>query len=272
MSADRETNHDMTNTDIAVLLADAADEVEIGIAPYQSVIRGGRRRRARRWAVVAATALVLTGSAGTLAIAGMPGGDRDRGAVAASPTPTTEPRNVVAPQRTMLATGYDQGKDWQITIDVWEAPRDTTEAQLQVNAMTEYEEFPTGLRQDSELVGKSMYFVHRVIGDGDPELIMEGEFTKADTKSGTDIEFGAIRLGTDSSDAHRLVVGQVAPTVQHVTCTWDDGTKTDLRRVPKGYDVNTDDEVIRPADGSPDNWFVCVAPAGTANKGAEVTK
>ena len=37
MSADRETNHgmtshDMTHTDIALLLADAADEVEIGRA------------------------------------------------------------------------------------------------------------------------------------------------------------------------------------------------------------------------------------------------
>ncbi|MFB7508308.1 hypothetical protein ACFC0P_33555, partial [Streptomyces broussonetiae] len=60
MSADRD-NHgtaEMTQTDIALLLADAADEVEIGIAPVQAVIRGGRRRRARRWAVAAATALV----------------------------------------------------------------------------------------------------------------------------------------------------------------------------------------------------------------------
>ncbi len=33
MSADRETNTTMTDRDIALLLADAADEVEIGIAP-----------------------------------------------------------------------------------------------------------------------------------------------------------------------------------------------------------------------------------------------
>ncbi|CAM5602706.1 hypothetical protein SGLAM104S_07066 [Streptomyces glaucescens] len=51
MGANRETEHDMSHTDIAFLLAEAADEVEIGIAPYQSVLRGGRRRRARRWAV-----------------------------------------------------------------------------------------------------------------------------------------------------------------------------------------------------------------------------
>ncbi|MEV0476818.1 hypothetical protein AB0I50_44310 [Streptomyces prunicolor] len=61
MSADRETNQTMTDRDIALLLADAADEVEIGIAPYQAVIRGGRRRRARRWALATATALARHG-------------------------------------------------------------------------------------------------------------------------------------------------------------------------------------------------------------------
>lgn len=71
MSANRETDHDMaSDTDIAFLLAEAADEVEIGTAPYQAVLRGGRRRKARRWATAAAAALVIAGSTGTLALAG----------------------------------------------------------------------------------------------------------------------------------------------------------------------------------------------------------
>lgn len=49
MSADRETNHDMTHRDIAFLLADAADEAEIGIAPT------------RRWSAVAAAARPAAG-------------------------------------------------------------------------------------------------------------------------------------------------------------------------------------------------------------------
>ncbi|WP_392968008.1 hypothetical protein [Streptomyces sp. LN245] len=57
MSANRETHHDMaTDADIAFLLARAADEVEIGMAPYQAVVRGGaarhaagRRRRRSPW-------------------------------------------------------------------------------------------------------------------------------------------------------------------------------------------------------------------------------
>ena len=69
MSGDRETNHDMTydeaHADIALLLADAADEVEVGAAPYQAVVRGGRRRKTRRWAVAAVAAAVIAGSTGT---------------------------------------------------------------------------------------------------------------------------------------------------------------------------------------------------------------
>ncbi|WP_328503400.1 hypothetical protein OG828_34735 [Streptomyces sp. NBC_00457] len=277
MSADRETNHDMTNTDITLLLADAADEVEIGIAPYQAVIRGGRRRRARRWAVVAATALALTGSAGTLAIAGMPGGDRDRGSVVATqpptPTPTpsaTETRSAVVPQETLLAVGTDQGKEWRVAIDVWPAARDKTEAQLQLSAMNE--RYPTGMRQAAELIGKSTYILYRSVGDGDPILSMEAQFTQDDTMSVAGIQSGALPLTNGPDTSQRLVVGQVAPIVQRVTCTWTNGTTTEVHRVPKGYDVNSDDQVIRPVDGMPVNWFVCLAPEGTEYQEVKVTK
>lgn len=60
-SADWETSHNMTQHDIAFLLAEAADEVKIGTAPVQALIRGGRSRKARRWAVVATTTLVAAG-------------------------------------------------------------------------------------------------------------------------------------------------------------------------------------------------------------------
>src|SRR5881409_292052 len=108
MSADRETNHDMTNTDIALLLAEAADGVEIGIAPTQAVIRGGRRRRARRWAVAAGAALAIVGTTGTVALAGLPGGDGHRVAPVATQPPTTLPDAFQAePHRTMLASGTE---------------------------------------------------------------------------------------------------------------------------------------------------------------------
>ncbi|MEV0635981.1 hypothetical protein AB0I77_13590 [Streptomyces sp. NPDC050619] len=271
MSADRE-KHDMTHGDIALLLADATDEVEIGIAPYQAVIRGGRRRRARRWAVAAATALVLAGSSATLAVAGLPGGDGGRAATLATPpAPSAEP-DVLTAQRTLLATGTDQGKEWRVYIDVWAAPGDEAEAAGQLEAMGEYGERPVEADQASELVGQSSYFVRRDAGDGEPAGMMEGAFTKTDTMAGTDIQAGAVPLEPGSEGLNRLVVGQVAKTAQRVTCTWKNGTSTDVHVVPHGYDVNNDELVIRPADGSPVNWFVCLAPKGTEYKSVEVTK
>ncbi|KJS52097.1 hypothetical protein VM98_33505 [Streptomyces rubellomurinus subsp. indigoferus] len=61
-------------------------------------------------------------------------------------------------------------------------------------------------------------------------------------------------------------------TARSVTCTWQDGTKTEVPVVSEAGDYNSDDFVIRPADGSPVNWFVCLAPNGTAYKWVAVTR
>ncbi|MFE5815130.1 hypothetical protein ACFQ6S_17215 [Streptomyces sp. NPDC056479] len=278
MSAHRETNHgmsghDMTHTDIALLLADAADEVEIGIAPYDAVLRGGRRRKARRWAVATATALVLVGSAGTLAVAGMPGGDGSRGSSVATSPPTEPAPDVRTPSRTLLAAGTDGGKEWRVVIDVWEAPRNEREARAEWAAMAEFGRIPTNVGDSSELIGRSSYFVLREEGDAvKDEVMIEDAFTSADSLSGRDIETAAVPLGPGSGGPNRLVVGQVAVTARQVTCAWQDGSTTDVPVVSAAHGVNSDDFVIRPADGSPVNWFVCLAPEGTAYKSAEVTK
>ncbi|RPF33089.1 hypothetical protein [Streptomyces sp. TLI_185] len=274
MSADRETNHDMTNTDIALLLADAADGVEIGIAPTQAVIRGGRRRRARRWAVATAAALAIVGSTGTLALAGLPGdGDGHRGAqVATHPPTTTATPKLDEPQGTMLASGSEDGQDWEVSVDVWAAPRNAEEAQTQLTAMTEYGEFPGEVRKASDLIGKSTYFVERRYGD-QRSLVTWGTRAKGDGQSGTDLMSGSVRLQPASQDPVRLVVGRVAKSAQEVTCNWKDGTSTKVHKVAANVYVNNGlPQGIRPADGSPDNWFVCLAPKGTGFKSVFVTK
>jgi hypothetical protein len=276
MSADRETNHTMTDTDIALLLADAADEVEIGIAPYQAVIRGGRRRRARRWALATAAALVITGASGTLALAGL----RDGNGIEATPAvtqtatqpSTPEERHVYTPQETMLAAGTEKGETWYISVDVWGAPLTKAEAEAQVQAMANRHEDPWDKDCPSALVGKITYFVKRAFGSGDPAFLMGDSASKADAMAGTDLKSGATSLDPKKTDGpQRLVVGQVARTAKAVTCTWKDGSSTVARRVAAGADINSDEATIRPAAGSADNWFVCVAPAGTAYQSAEVT-
>lgn len=264
MSADRERNHDMSDSDIALLLADAADEVEIGIAPYQAVLRGGRRRRARRWAVAAATALVLAGSSATLAVAGLPGGDRGQVATQPLVPADADPSRVL---QTTLATGTDQGTEWRVLIDVWSAPRDEKQAEAQRAAMAVRGETPPDAHEASDLIGKITYFVYRGYGDKTTK-VMENTVPKTDRLTGTDLMSGSLPLEPGGTKDVRLVIGYVAKTSQRVNCTWTNGPATVVEKA--GSETGTDVPSIRSAEGSPYNWFVCVAPKGTEYETAEV--
>ncbi|MEU9168925.1 hypothetical protein AB0D34_14180 [Streptomyces sp. NPDC048420] len=263
MSADRE-NQDMSNSDIALLLADAADEVEIGIAPYEAVIRGGRRRRARRWAVAAATALVLAGSSATLAVAGLPG--RDGGQVATQP-PLLADADPSRALRTTLATGTDQGTKWRVLIDVWSAPHDEKQAEAQRAAMASRGQTPPDAHTASDLIGKITYFVYRDYGDRATK-VMENTVPESDTMAGTDLISGSVPLQPDDKADIRLVIGYIAKTAERVNCTWTNGTATVVEKAGPGS--GTDVQAIRSPEGSPYNWFVCLAPRGAEYKTAEV--
>ncbi|MGI5454351.1 hypothetical protein ACQEWB_14480 [Streptomyces sp. CA-249302] len=264
----------MTQTDIALLLADAADEVEIGIAPVQAVLRGGRRRRARRWAVAAATAVVLAGSTGaTLVLAGLPGEGDGPARVATQPTvPKPKARHVDEPRVSPLALGMDHGKQWEVDLQVWDAPRNKGEAEAQYAAMALYGLSPADTSQSSDLVGRTSYFVTRTYGDAGPQkTVMFDTVKRWGPMTGTDLESAAVPL-TGDSGPRRLVIGQVAKTAREVTCTWKDGTSMVVRPTKDPGSINMGDLNIRPADGSPVNWFVCLAPKDTSYKSAEVTK
>ncbi|WP_208117031.1 hypothetical protein [Streptomyces sp. NBC_00582] len=274
MSADRETNHPMAQHAIALLLADAADEVEIGIAPTQALIRGGRRRKARRWAVTAGTALVAAGSTGALALTGLPGGGDRVAPAAPRPAVTGSPSLFQPHNRVTLATGTDAGVEWRVSLDVWPAPIDAEDARSSMDAMAQYGETP-GVTTPEELVGRSAWFVHRGTtsrGGVDREHVtVQGLTTEDDMLSGKDIDAVAVPLSPVGEEPDRLVIGHVAKTARQVTCTWKDGTTTKIHRVPAGADINSDDLAIRTTDGSPYNWFVCLAPKGTEYKSAQVT-
>ncbi|MFF3452651.1 hypothetical protein ACFYXJ_36620 [Streptomyces sp. NPDC002667] len=279
MSAHQERGHDgVTDADIALLLARAADEVEIGMAPYQAVLRGGRRRRARRWAVAGAAALVIAGSTGTLALAGGTGTDDGRRVAPAVTAPSTpEQRHVYEPRMTTLATAWDHGKEWSVTSIVWGAPKNEAEAQYQRSQMSEYGLTPTGTEVASDLIGKSWIFVGLLVGDGHPTTVLDGPAEKAGSFSGTDIEAASVPLRTGragtAGEYRLLVIGKVAPTAREATCRWSDGTSTRVPRAPEGAGFTTElKPMIRPVAGSPAHWFVCLAPAGTSYKSAAVTR
>ncbi|MFF3919352.1 hypothetical protein ACFYZB_39170 [Streptomyces sp. NPDC001852] len=261
MSADRENHEvaDMTPTDIALLLADAADEAEIGMAPVEAVIRRGRRRRARRWAVAAATTLVLAGSTGaTLAVTGLPGHSDRHAAVAAEPS-TLEDRHVDIPQETELARGTDHGKNWRVVVSVWGAPRDASEAAVQLAAMRKYGIESAALPDHGHrhLVGMTSYYSGLYYGDNPLRTIIFGTVKRWEPLTGTSLMSGALPLDkANSGGPDRLVVGAVAITARQVKCGWKDGTGT----------------VVEPqaVAGSPVEWFACTAPEGTAYQNAEV--
>lgn len=258
MGADRE-KHDMTHTDIAFLLADAADEVEIGIAPVEAVVRGGRRRRARRWAVATATALVLAGSTGaTLAVTGLPG-HTDRNAVVVAKPSTPEARHVYAPQVTEVAHGTDHGTSWRVVVSVWGAPRDKAEAAGQLAAMRRYGLERAVLPDGRHLVGMTSYYSGLYYGDHPLRTAMFNRVEKWEPLSGTDLMSAALPLGEAASDGpERLVVGTVSTTARQVRCGWKDGTSTMAE--------------LRAVAGSPVTWFVCTAPDRTSYENAEVVR
>ncbi|MFI1361890.1 hypothetical protein [Streptomyces griseochromogenes] len=273
MNADREMNDMTTQTDIALLLADAADGVEIGTAPVQAVLRGGRRRRARRWAVASATALVVTGTTGALAVTGLPdGGHADRQANVAKPPASAEARHVYEPQRTELARGVYKGKEWHVAVQVWGAPRNEDEAARQFDAMGELGLRPADAHRAADLVGKTSYFATRGWGENQPQQVMFNSFKKFERFSGADMQSVATRLGYGGESSGRLVVGIVAKTARQVTCHWKDGT-TSVAEPAEGFSAHDTGSAIRVVDGFQGaNWFTCVAPEGTSYASAEVTK
>ncbi|WP_327314669.1 hypothetical protein [Streptomyces sp. NBC_01235] len=259
----------MTQHAIAGLLADAADEVDIGIAPTQALIRGGRRRRARRWAVAAATVLVVAGSTGALAMTGLPGGDGERVAPPAAQRSGTTAPGLLAPHRTVLGSGIEQGQKWQVSLDVWTAPANETEAAAQLRAMREYgDKYPTG-GKPSNMVGNTTYFFHRTYGPHSTQEWGNGPHGKR-LPPGKSMESTANSFpGADGP--RRLVIGHVVKTAKQVTCLWKDGTKTELVREPANGTTNTDKPALHSTEGAPTDWFACLAPQGTESDSVTMT-
>ncbi|MDR3083572.1 MAG: hypothetical protein LBV60_22090 [Streptomyces sp.] len=277
-SADKD-RHEMTQERIGLLLADAADSVEIGAAPVQAVIRAGRRRRARRRAVMAVTAVVLGTATGTLAMAGLPGSGGSGGS-GGSVTPAKPGRVggilVDQPQMTTLSFGTYEGVEWGVQLRVWPAPRDRAEAVKQMKAMDSWGTVPATTGSPSDLVGKTTYFFvrsYREPGKDDESRLMGAPQTvsKLPRPKGTDIR--ALPQPLTLHGPFRLAIGTVATTAKQVACHWRDGSTTFADRAPDNSPLHSKKAVIRSVRGFPTaNWFVCQAPGPTTFKSAEVTK
>ena len=262
--------HGMAQDRIALLLADAAQEIETGPAPVAAVVRGGRRRRARRWAVTAVAAAVVAG--GTVgAVPVLP--DRD----AASPADRgAGGQPVDEPVMSTVGSGTRDGGTWSVNAKVWPAPRDRSEAVRQMKAMADWGFTPVTSGSPSDLIGRTSYYISRAYqkGAGAPTFRLVASDTVAELPhpKGTEIHVFTKPL-TPGSGAQSLAVGMVATTARQVTCHWKDGRTTTADLAPADTPTPPTDATIGYVRGFPTaNWFFCAAPGRTAYKSAEVTE
>ncbi|WP_404792538.1 hypothetical protein [Streptomyces tendae] len=249
--------------------------METGEAPVDAVVRAGRRHRARRRTATAVAAVVLAGTAGTLALTNLPAGNGS--SAPAEPAPADE-RRVFLPQISHVAVGTSGDVRWAVNVQVWPAPHDEAEAVEQTEAMTDWGLTPVTSGSPSDLVGRTSYFVIRFYG---PEGASDDELTSRLVDSGTTSEpprpkgTGVEPLPqplTGGDGPHRLVIGTVPTTAKQVACHWKDGSTTLADRAPDNTPVRSTDAVIRSVRGYPAaNWFVCVSPGSAAYQSAEVT-
>ncbi|MFC7308491.1 hypothetical protein ACFQVC_30270 [Streptomyces monticola] len=222
MGAEREMSH----ADVALLLADAADGIEPGAAPCQAVMRGGKRRKARRWLAGAATALVLAGSTGSIAIAVVDGRDQTH---VADKRLSPDERNVYSPARVQLAELFDKGGSIKayVSVEVWGAPLSRTEAARQKDRMVDYGVWDERKNDKAPLLERAWSSV--VVVDpatGRRELVSFGLVDKNPDP-----------MGYESSEftlkGSRLTVGQVGPGVKSVAFEYEDSTsEPELFKVP----------------------------------------
>ncbi|MGW1888837.1 hypothetical protein ACWCP6_01055 [Streptomyces sp. NPDC002004] len=210
---------DMAHHDIAVRLAEAADEVEVGIAPYQAVLRGGRRRRARRWALGAVGAVLITGAAGSLALTAADGHQRSQ---VTTDRRSVQERHVYIPQRTTITEVYDEetGTNAEVSVEVWGAPQDAAEAREQQRRMTGYGVWDERSGEPEPARGRSWFAVVAIAADGRMGVPVWGFQDKTGAADGLGFEGYGIKVGgTD------LTVGHVGPRVKRVVFEYQDGTR-----------------------------------------------
>ncbi|MDG4864787.1 hypothetical protein P8605_42230, partial [Streptomyces sp. T-3] len=230
---------------------------------FQAVVRGGKRRRARRrWAIGAAAALVIAGSTGSLALAEVVGRDT-ASPPAAEQSVSPEKRHVYEPQRTQLAVGDHEGRVWNVIIDVWGAPKDKVEAAVQRAKMGDYGVQPEGVTdaESAKLIGKSWFFVRA----GDPterdSTEAQGVVADHDGLKGQDIKSYEAYLSPNGPET--IVIGQVAPHAKGAAIKWDNGSRTDVPRAPKGWGFSPDHEpMLIPVKGMKTQWLVAIVPEG----------
>lgn len=206
------------HSDITHRLADVADGVEIGAAPYQAVLRGGRRRKARRWALGALAAATIVGSTGSLALAVVDGRDH---AQAASQHGTARDRHVYAPRLTPLTEVRDGSgtRVARVELRVWGAPRDEAEARGQRKAMIGAGVWDERTTDPVPNFDRPWYAI--VVSADGKERVTSFGLQDKDPGGDDGLSFASVEF---ELKGRKVTVGHVGPKTHRVVYEYENGT------------------------------------------------
>ncbi|WP_035795240.1 hypothetical protein [Kitasatospora mediocidica] len=270
-------------TDVERGLADLAEAVRIGPAPFEQLLTVGRRRlRRRRMALTGATLVTAAVLGGGVLIGAshLPTGHTQTVAAASgagvaltpgsSPgtatTPTPGIRDPFTPVRTLVSQGTVGGKQWQAWAALW--PAASREQSLQQARLIWQDEItgspslsePTAdyVRQywqpDTDVV--DLYVTldgHRLNHDTlDTAPPPSAPPHPTDSLSGGMVGYTSDKSGEahNALSASPVVMSQVGPDVAKVVVTWKDGS--------------TSEPALAAVGDSPSRWFAVLRPAGAS--------
>ncbi|CAM5235473.1 hypothetical protein SALBM135S_00604 [Streptomyces alboniger] len=217
--------------DITRRLADVADGLEIGAVPHHAVMRGGRRRKARRWVVGALAAVAIAGSTGSLALAVVDGGPRVR---TASEGGTAAERHVHTPGLTRLTELYDKAgaEVGAVELQVWGAPRDDEEARGQKKAMVAAGVWDERTSDPAPNFHQPWYAI--VVKNGGKEKVVSFGLQDRDPGGGDGLGFASVET---TVNGETLTIGHVGPRTERVEYEFENGTvEPDLHKAAgSGY-------------------------------------
>ncbi|MHA6761183.1 hypothetical protein [Streptacidiphilus sp. PAMC 29251] len=263
-------------------LTDLADSLEITPAPYQEVLRGGRRRRRQRRTLALAGAAVATAAVlGTTLGLGLPANPA-KGATAstatggtAAPTartgsahPSAPPaRDPMKPITALLAQGTSGGKHWKAWADLWPAVDQQHDLQqLQAMDAVRVKAIPQlppatqsdadrSWQQDNDFV--NLYLTvdgKRLVDDSVQTTPAPGSPWSSSTKQiegneliGTLLGFKGGEMGTTP-----VLLAQVGSDAAKVVVTWQDGS--------------TSRPAVLKVGDSPVRWFAVAKKPGQSDR------
>ncbi|MBV6700579.1 hypothetical protein [Kitasatospora aureofaciens] len=280
----------------ARVLSGLAESVEIGSAPYDRLIAGGRRRlRRRRVLSTGAAAVLVAAAVGGVAVFGGLGqkgpGVSDvaaapsavatsepAAAVTVSATPTAPARDPFTPVRTVVGHGTANGRQWQAWAALWPATATKEDAYRQAELIWEdrhaaIPQLPKTTRADIDRGWNPHVDTVNLYLTVDGQRQVDDTVHQTDVPGGPDTGAGSssptsgggAMLGFKGAEmgASPVVIEGVRPGVAKIAVTWNTGGTSEAVPVTVG-DSPTRWYAVAKKPGAQPDTYTYLGADGTA--------